>query len=100
MHLARIYVQYSEAYYFNLKQAFPGEWHTFINAKTDPNSQKLKFQVSSEIISPHIDNAQLKGIFFKLDAPDVLSSDVKAVSICSSNETHFNICKDALNEEV
>jgi UDP-N-acetylglucosamine 3-dehydrogenase len=27
---------------------------------------------------------------------DVLSSDVKAVSICTSNETHFDICKDAL----
>jgi len=28
---------------------------------------------------------------------DVLSSNVQAVSICTSNETHFEICKDALN---
>jgi predicted dehydrogenase len=27
---------------------------------------------------------------------DVLSSDVDAVSICTSNETHFEVCKDAL----
>ncbi len=27
---------------------------------------------------------------------DILSSDVEAVSICSSNETHYKICKDAL----
>ena len=27
---------------------------------------------------------------------DVLSSDVEAVSICTSNETHFKVCKDAL----
>jgi predicted dehydrogenase len=27
---------------------------------------------------------------------DILSSDVQAVSICTSNETHFEICKDAL----
>ena len=27
---------------------------------------------------------------------DVLSSDVEAVSICTSNETHFDVCKDAL----
>ena len=28
---------------------------------------------------------------------DLLSSDVEAVSICTSNETHFEICKNALN---
>jgi len=28
---------------------------------------------------------------------DLLSSDVEALSICTSNETHFEICKDALN---
>ena len=27
---------------------------------------------------------------------DVLSSDVEAISICTSNETHFQVCKDAL----
>jgi len=27
---------------------------------------------------------------------DVLSSDVEAVSICTSNETHFQVCKDTL----
>jgi len=30
------------------------------------------------------------------DYHDVLSSDVDAVSICTINETHFDICKDAL----
>ncbi|KYK33790.1 MAG: hypothetical protein AYK22_06135 [Thermoplasmatales archaeon SG8-52-3] len=30
------------------------------------------------------------------DYNDVLSSDVDAVSICTSNETHFDVCKDAL----
>ena len=30
------------------------------------------------------------------DYNDVISSDVKAVSICTSNETHFEVCKDAL----
>ena len=27
---------------------------------------------------------------------EVLSSDVEAVSVCTSNETHFEVCKDAL----
>ena len=31
------------------------------------------------------------------DYNDVLSSDVEAVSICTSNETHYQVCKDALN---
>jgi predicted dehydrogenase len=30
------------------------------------------------------------------DYQDLLSSDVEAVSICTSNETHFEVCKDAL----
>jgi predicted dehydrogenase len=30
------------------------------------------------------------------DYNDVLSSDVEAVSICSSNKTHYKICKDSL----
>jgi len=30
------------------------------------------------------------------DYNDVLSSDVEAVSICTSNETHFEVCKKAL----
>jgi predicted dehydrogenase len=30
------------------------------------------------------------------DYNDVLSSDVEAVSICTSNETHYKTCKDAL----
>ena len=33
---------------------------------------------------------------FTTDYYDVLSSDVEAVSICTSNETHFEVCKDAL----
>jgi len=32
------------------------------------------------------------------DYNDVLSSDVEAISICTSNETHYKTCKDALNE--
>ena len=31
------------------------------------------------------------------DYNDVLSSDVEAVSICTSNETHYKVCKDALD---
>ena len=30
------------------------------------------------------------------DYNDILSSEVEAVSICTSNETHFKVCKDAL----
>jgi len=30
------------------------------------------------------------------DYNDVLSSDVEAVNICTSNETHYKVCKDAL----
>ena len=30
------------------------------------------------------------------DYNDVLSSDVEAVSICTSNETHYKVCKDAI----
>ena len=30
------------------------------------------------------------------DYKDILSSDVEALSICTSNETHFEVCKDAL----
>jgi len=30
------------------------------------------------------------------DYNDILSSDVEAVSICTSNETHYKVCKDAL----
>ena len=30
------------------------------------------------------------------DYHDILSSDVEAVSICSSNESHYKVCKDAL----
>jgi predicted dehydrogenase len=31
-----------------------------------------------------------------MDYKDILTSDVEAVSICTSNETHFKVCKDAL----
>jgi predicted dehydrogenase len=31
-----------------------------------------------------------------IDYQEVLSSDVEAISICSSNESHYKICKDAL----
>jgi len=30
------------------------------------------------------------------DYKDLLSSDIEAVSICTSNETHYQVCKDAL----
>jgi len=30
------------------------------------------------------------------DYNDVLNSDVEAVSVCTSNETHYEVCKDAL----
>jgi len=30
------------------------------------------------------------------DYNDILSSDVEAVSVCTSNETHYKVCKDAL----
>jgi len=63
----------SEAYYFNLKQAFPNEWHTFMNPETEANSQELNFQVSEEIIPPQIEDTKLTGIIFKLDAPDASS---------------------------
>ena len=33
---------------------------------------------------------------FSNDYKDVLSSDVEAVSICTSNETHYEVCKAAL----
>jgi predicted dehydrogenase len=31
-----------------------------------------------------------------VDYNEILSSDVEAVNICTSNETHFQVCKDAL----
>ncbi len=65
---------YSETYYFNLKQAFPGEWHTFIDSNTDASSQKLNFQISEEIIPPHVEDVKLTQIFFKLDASDASST--------------------------
>ena len=27
---------------------------------------------------------------------ELLDSDVEAISVCTSNETHYNVCKDAL----
>ncbi len=70
----------SEAYYFNLKQAFPNEWHTFMNPETEANSQELSFQISEEIIPPQIEDTKLTGIIFKLDAPNA-SSPLKFATI-------------------
>ena len=55
-------LNYSEAYYINFKQLFPGEWHTFLNSNTNTESQKLKFKISEDMIPPHIKNAKLTGI--------------------------------------
>lgn len=82
---------YSEAYYYNLKQAFPAEWHTFMNLNTDTNSQKLNFQVSEAIIPPHIKDAKLTGIIFKLDAPDVSSPlDFATITLGENNLINQN----------
>ncbi len=91
--------QYSEAYYFNLKQAFPGEWHTFMNSNTDTNSQKLNFQISEEIIPPHIENAKLTGIIFKLDAPDI-SSPMSFATINIGENKIINSNDNSINESV
>ncbi|NET85023.1 MAG: hypothetical protein F6J94_24835, partial [Moorea sp. SIO1F2] len=88
--------RYSEAYYFNVKQAFPGEWHTFMNLNTDRNSQKLTFPISSEIIPPHIEDAKLKQIWFKLDAPDV-SSNQSFVNLKIANEEAIQIVFEVNN---
>ena len=89
--------QYSEAYYFNLKQAFPGKWHTFINSNTDASSQKLKFHISEEIVPPHIENAKLTGIIFKLDAPEIVDN----MSFVTINIGENNIkLNDEINESI
>lgn len=90
---------YSEAYYFNLKQAFPGEWHTFMNLNTDTNSQKLHFQVSENIIPPHINNAKLTGIVFKLDAPDA-SSPLDFATITLGENKIINENDNSINNRV
>ncbi|VEP17802.1 hypothetical protein H1P_6450001 [Hyella patelloides LEGE 07179] len=90
---------YSEAYYFNLKQAFPGEWHTFINSNTDTDSQKLNFHISEEIIPPHIEDTKLTEIIFKLDAPDVLSPlEFATIKIGENNLINEN--DNSINESV
>ena len=91
--------RYSEAYYFNLKQAFPGEWHTFMNLNTDRNSQKLTFPISSEIIPPHIENAKLTGIIFKLDAPNV-SSPLDFATITLGENPIINQNDNSINDSV
>ncbi len=90
---------YSEAYYFNLKQAFPGEWHTFMNSNTNTNSQKLNFKISEEIIPPHIENAKLTGIIFKLDVPDV-SSPLDFATITLGENTIINQNDSSINDSV
>ncbi|MDJ0898785.1 MAG: hypothetical protein QNJ55_08230, partial [Xenococcus sp. MO_188.B8] len=90
---------YSEAYYFNLKQAFPGEWHTFINSNTDTNSQKLNFHISEEIIPPHIEDAKLMEIIFKLDAPDA-SSPMSFATIKIGENNIINSNDNSINEKV
>ncbi|NEO79936.1 neuraminidase-like domain-containing protein [Moorena sp. SIO4G3] len=91
--------RYSEAYYFNLKQAFPGEWHTFMNLNTDRNSQKLTFTISSEIIPPHIEDAKLTGIIFKLDAPNV-SSPLDFATITLGENPIINQNDNSINDSV
>ncbi|NBD17080.1 MAG: hypothetical protein GVY04_13340 [Cyanobacteria bacterium] len=87
----------SEAYYFNLKQAFPNEWHTFMNPETEANSQELNFQVSEEIIPPQIEDTKLTGIIFKLDAPDA-SSPLKFATI--KIEENKIVDENSINETV
>ena len=53
----------------------------------------------SDLVEENLKECQKK---FKIknvtnDYNDVLSSDVEAVSVCTSNETHFEVCKAALN---
>ena len=59
-------------------------------------SQKLNFQVSEEIIPPHIENAKLTRIIFKLDAPDV-SSNQSFVTLEIANEQAMKIDFDVNN---
>ena len=90
---------HSEAHYFNFKQSFPGEWHTFMNSNTDTNSQKLNFHISQEIIPPHIEDAKLTGIIFKLDAPDV-SSPLEFATIKIGENNIINENDNSINESI
>ncbi|MEO1373067.1 MAG: neuraminidase-like domain-containing protein [Cyanobacteria bacterium J06635_10] len=91
--------QYSQAYYFNLKQAFPEEWHAFMNSNTDKNSQKFHFNISEEIIPPHIKDAKLTGIIFKLDTPDI-SSPMSFDTITIGGNNIINENDNSINQSV
>ncbi len=90
---------YSEAYYFNLKQAFSGEWHNFMNPNKKEDSQELKFEISEEIIPPHMKDAQLTGIIFKLDTPDV-SSPISFDTITIRENNIINENDNSINQSV
>ncbi|MDJ0796432.1 MAG: neuraminidase-like domain-containing protein [Calothrix sp. MO_167.B12] len=91
--------QYSEAYYFNLKQLFTGEWHTFLNLNKNTKSQELKFKISEDIIPPHIKEAKLTGIIFKLDTPDV-SSPMSFDTITIGGNNIINENDNSINQSV
>ena len=52
----------------------------------------------SDLIEENISQIQKKYNIKNIttDYNDLLSSDIEAVSICTSNETHYKVCKDAL----
>lgn len=55
------------AYYLNIKQTFPGAWHTLLSVQTDPTTQTFTFPLASEIIPPHLTGVTLQKVLFKLD---------------------------------
>ena len=69
---------YIGAYYLNLKQTFPGAWHSLLSVQTNPKAQSLEFPVSSEIIPPHLTKTKVKltELHFKMDVTDNLDLSV------------------------
>lgn len=55
------------AYYRNIKQTFPGAWHSLLSVQTDSTKQSLEFSLSSGIIPTHLTNVKLKKVSFKMD---------------------------------
>ena len=55
----------------------------------------------SDLIEENISQIQKKYNIKNIttDYNDLLSSDIEAVSICTSNETHYKTCKDALESK-
>jgi hypothetical protein len=61
---------YEGAYYINLSQNYPGAWHAFLqNTQPGQQTQQLKFNVSNQIIPPHLTNSNLTNIYFKFEVP-------------------------------